>query len=298
MTRTRNPLIIEFCKRWSAQRPSLAVVKAVTEAFPSLSHSTPPIDPYALAKLRGVISIVETDIEPDGLMFELEAGHFAIQLNKNSPENRKRFTLAHELGHTFFYEVRRSLPRAEELCDTESKLVLGDPEEERLCNVAAREILMPQPQFSALIEQLGYCSRAVLSLAATFGTSVRSAAIRLVELCPYRVMVCEWQKNSTTGAYETAWTARSSSVRMKPNSKFCIGSDQPGYRVFEARRDYSGREWISLCGPLDHYFIDMTMLSETDGRMVTSIILDKSAEIIARPIQRARPDRLVQTSLC
>ena len=55
-------------------------------------------------------------------------------VNKKHPQTRVRFTIAHEICHTFFYEIVPEL-----------KFVSHptDPAEERLCNAGAAALLMP-----------------------------------------------------------------------------------------------------------------------------------------------------------
>lgn len=293
-----NPRIIEFCKRWKARHPRLALLNAINNVFPQLDRCALPIDPYALAKLRGIWNVVEAEIETDGHIVSIEGGGYVVYLNKRHSESRRRFTLAHEIGHTFFFDLSVNSDEERNIDERESKPMRVDPEEEDLCNTAAREILMPRKQFSVMVNRSGFGAKGVLYLANCFRTSIRATALRLVEFCPYSVFVCAWQKNTSTGAFETLWVQGSASVRCRKNAKFSVTSDQPGYRVFEAGQNFRGREWISLGGPVDHYFIDAARLGEADGRFITTIVLDGAAEnLIKFPQEKVETQPILQLSL-
>lgn len=279
---TTNPKIIEFCRRWNARQPSLALINAIDDAFPHLGTCVPPIDPYPLAKIRGIQNVVEADIETAGILFAIGNDSYVVQLNKRHPEERKRFTLAHEIGHTFFLDLGFDSSDKEGSSKEECGSLGVDLEEERLCDSAAAQILMPQKQFGAMADRYGFGANGVLRLASQFRTSIRATAVRLVGFCSYRLLVCEWKRNYTTGAYETLWVERSSSIRPSWNAKFSVTVDQPGYRAFDGRQNFRGREWISLDGPVDHYYLDGARFGVNDDRIITSIILEGAAENLIR----------------
>jgi hypothetical protein len=233
--------------------------------------------------------VVETEIETDGYIVSIKGGSYVVYLNKRHTESRKRFTLAHEIGHTFFFDLNINSDEELNFDEKKSRPMRVDPEEEALCNTAAREILMPRKQFEIMVNRYGFGAKAVLKLAKCFQTSIRATAIRLAEFCPYSVFVCVWQKNAATGDFETLWVQGSGNAQRRKNAKFIISSDQPGYRAFESDQNFRGREWISLGGPVDHYFIDTARIS---GRIITTIVLDGAAEnIIKFPQEKleARP---------
>ena len=81
---------------------------------------------------------------------------------------RRRFTIAHELGHAVFEGTGPRCPRY-------------GRELEEICNLLAAEFLMPRELF---VERAGKCldPRQVLGLARDFGTSVMATALRCQQL--------------------------------------------------------------------------------------------------------------------
>src|SRR5688572_20145416 len=65
----------------------------------------PPFNPFEYAVALDVIVEEVADLPIDGLLTRTASGRFIVQLKKEVCQFRKNFTLAHELAHTFFYDV-------------------------------------------------------------------------------------------------------------------------------------------------------------------------------------------------
>jgi len=111
-------------------------------------------------------------IETEDLPFsgELRRGKdgFTIVLAKHLSPSRRRFTIAHELGHAILATTGPHCPR------------FGS-ELERLCDMLATEMLMPRVLFTRLAQESFSISR-VWDLARVFGTSLTATALRGAEL--------------------------------------------------------------------------------------------------------------------
>ena len=111
--------------------------------FPEL---TMPLDVDALASFLG---IGRSDDPPthskDAELVPVGDGRVAIRVNPDRPETRKRFSVAHEISHTFFadYGTRR-------WCRTDARHRRRDnPDDalEMLCDTGASELVLPAPWF-------------------------------------------------------------------------------------------------------------------------------------------------------
>jgi hypothetical protein len=121
---------------------------------------------------------VSGELRPDGDGFKV------IYASHLSP-SRRRFTIAHEMGHAFFETTGPNCPRfGEEL--------------ERICDMLATEILMPKDIF---LQRAGHelSIQKVFELARLFDTSLVATAIRCAEL--QRVSVFEVEDKSITWGY-------------------------------------------------------------------------------------------------
>jgi hypothetical protein len=139
---------------------------------------SPPIDPARLASLCGVLKIEYRRMVPEGVLAPVEGG-FTIYLQDNfvlpnRKKARERFSLAHELAHTFFYDKNPRIP----------KPMRGSPRGERLeylCQVAASEILLPLPLLKKELERSGKVESVptLLNLAKHFDVSLEALVRRL-----------------------------------------------------------------------------------------------------------------------
>ena len=117
---------------------------------------------------------------PEGVLAPVSGG-FRLYLQSNfanrpGVERRRRFTLAHELVHTFFYELVDGVPRPRKSSPKGEKL-------ERLCHLGASQILVPDGLLAEELSRRGEVasSEAVLELAKAFDVSVEVVMRRLHE---------------------------------------------------------------------------------------------------------------------
>lgn len=120
---------------------------AQSERF-SAGETSIPVDVYKLAAKRG-FTIVEDLFGPaceEGQLLPISGG-YRVRLRGSATEARKRFSLAHEIGHSYFYRDEGVGPR-------HVIGILNSAErsaEEKICNLFAGTLLMPS---SVLRKQL------------------------------------------------------------------------------------------------------------------------------------------------
>jgi O-acetyl-ADP-ribose deacetylase (regulator of RNase III) len=137
----------------------------------------PPFDPIALAELLR-IPVRPRDDVADARTVPSGSG-VTIEFNPNRPPTRLRYSVAHEIAHTFFPDcaerVRHRLARDERTRDTW--------ELETLCNIAAAELLMPAGSFRSLdVDDLQI--ETLLSLRQRFAVSTEALLIRVIRSTP------------------------------------------------------------------------------------------------------------------
>ena len=130
--------------------------------------SCPPTDLDVL-KDRVMVTAVEpmARLPMSGELRKGDDG-LVIVYSSSLPPGRRRFTIAHELGHAVFEGTGPNCPRF-------------GRELEEICNLLAAEFLMPRELFMA---RAGKCSHPgqVLGLARDFGTSIMATALRCQQL--------------------------------------------------------------------------------------------------------------------
>lgn len=144
----------------------------------------PPVDLWRLAALQGIGDVRWEDLgEIDGSLVPTDGG-LAVELNRSSPVTRARFTLAHEIAHTFL----RNHPRESQFRQRPTKACSGlSPDrtlEEQLCDFAAGELLMPRRLFRQAARPYAHPLDDIPALANKFVASLEATAIRYSRLFP------------------------------------------------------------------------------------------------------------------
>ena len=151
-----------------------------------LAKCQAPIDVFALAKHRRVLEVKFLDMLPDGGLVPVSGG-FELYV-RDSQESvadfggkspmpiltpRQRFTIAHEVAHTFFFDLSTSPP-------VELNGLPRLPVLERVCNRIAADMLVPGGLLRATLRQLHSISATTVSeLAKQFDVSVQMMVRRL-----------------------------------------------------------------------------------------------------------------------
>lgn len=145
-----------------------------------------PVDVLAIAGACGVTVRVEGLEEFVSGLLVVRGSNAVIGVNVHHHPNRRRFTVAHELGHyllhldqtAFFLDAAPTFFRQEA---TPS----GKPYQEREANAFAAELLMPAAEVRTLMADQPidvFDDAAVKRMADRFGVSSQALVIRLTEL--------------------------------------------------------------------------------------------------------------------
>jgi hypothetical protein len=193
----------------------------------------------ALARDLGVGEIVEERLPFEGGLFNLPERGLVIKLNADSPPFRKRFTLAHEIGHLLLGTV----PGLRSACSEDQVL-------ERACDSLAAELLMPSEDAVEFISSLGRPSPEKLKIIASkYAVSLHMAAIRVhADFRLWKCFIALWERFPQV---KTTWfVGRRRWDRTEPDSyslDLALSSDTP-VRANEAWEKGPDRDpvWLDL----------------------------------------------------
>jgi len=147
-----------------------------------------------LAVCQDVIAIRESNLgTTDAHLTPTDRG-FVIEVNAFATPQRKRFSIAHEIAHTFFNPVARTYRRsglAVSVSHKRPELLI----EESLCDIAAAEMLMPEDMFREAATREQPSIAAVQGLASLFDTSLEATALRYAVLSPEPLQVTAWKRS-------------------------------------------------------------------------------------------------------
>jgi Zn-dependent peptidase ImmA (M78 family) len=147
----------------------------------------PPVDVERLAINQGAVVINEpNDSDTSGFLFQTPGNRPVIGVNSKHPVSRRRFTIAHELGHLILHtkkelHVDRAVVKMRDLRASE-----GLDHDEIEANRFAAEILMPLGFLEADLKALGPVNAddevTIRKLAKIYGVSQQAMTIRLTSL--------------------------------------------------------------------------------------------------------------------
>lgn len=144
-------------------RPRAALQTLVRGLVKGTEH--PPTDLDAVAKRLGVVRIESADLPVSGEVRVIR-GELCLLVAPGLSHGRRRFTIAHELGHVLLRQSGPGYPRAGQAT-------------EALCDMFAGELLMPRGVFNV---GAGLKPDDVVALARRFQTSLYAAAVRCCDL--------------------------------------------------------------------------------------------------------------------
>ena len=159
----------------------LDVISAARRFIEKAGIDSVPIDLelYVEAAEARVDISDDLDDEESGQTFPLK-GKNVIIVNAKHSEERRRFTVLHEIGH-----IVLELP-SNHRGGTVGPAVRGQrPEEEALCDVFAAECLLPHSFFKRDVDDSDICLDAMKELADRYKASLNCTGSRFAENCDY-----------------------------------------------------------------------------------------------------------------
>lgn len=184
-----------------------------------LGWSGPPYDPIRLADLLGIPVMPSADIK-DARTVPLGPKKFRIEFNPTRPPGRVRFSIAHEIAHTFFPDCgERIRNRSVHLAQDDSWQL------EILCNLAAAELVMP---VGSLLDSVGpeTSIEDVLQLRRKYDVSVEALLIRIAKVTdqPWAVFASSRRDHGSSG-YRLDYVVPSRSYNLDLPPGIALPSD-------------------------------------------------------------------------
>jgi Zn-dependent peptidase ImmA (M78 family) len=146
----------------------------------SLRWEGPPFCPKMLCSMFGIRCFeVSHDIGGDGRILRGADGRPRIEYAGGRMEERQRFTIFHELAHTFFPDYCEFLPHHH---GNTQVLTPAEKAFEKLCDVAASEMLFPSADFTkdlSSFSRIGFPE--IIDLRKRYHASIDATCYKLAE---------------------------------------------------------------------------------------------------------------------
>jgi len=154
------------------------------------------------------------------------------------PEGRKRFTIAHELGH---WELHAN--QSQFLCDTDDMRDYGRSPLEMEANHFAAELLMPTSHFREACASLDPCIATIKTLAEEFQTTLTSTAIRFADMSRHKVVIVWHKDDKVRWSYSDPKKQLPFVAAGRPPPAFSSAT-LPGPDVAEGMDHYDEADWF------------------------------------------------------
>ncbi len=153
------------------QRANICVIEAMEDGWEG-----PPFDTFQLANLLG-FEVIPCESIRDARLIPITRDRYRIEYNPNQPRGRIRFSIAHEIAHTFFPDCRELVRNR-----SAKRHMKGDDWQlEMLCNIGAAELLMPMASFPE-IDEAKFSIDTLLNLRKKYQVSTEAILLRFVRL--------------------------------------------------------------------------------------------------------------------
>ena len=154
------------------------------------------------------------------------------------PEGRRRFTIAHELGHWELHEAYSQF-----LCNAEDMRDYGQSPLEVEANCFAAELLMPNSHFRESCGNQPPSMALLEKLADDFQTTLTATAIRFADVSKRRVVVVYYQNGVVRWSYSDPKKNLPFVVAGKPAPQFSSATLDPS-EVATGMDHYEEADWF------------------------------------------------------
>ena len=207
-----------------------AILEAARRLLDRVGVEAPaPVGLLALARDMGITGVQYIPDGPDGVLVRRESGYI-IGVNAQDVPNRQRFTIAHEIAHQLVNQTL--LPDSPGIEARRTSFFKGQSSNdemehrvERLCDIAAAELLLPE----RLLQKDDFVASgpslvALRKVSQSYQVSPQAAGIRLIEGGWWNAVLTHWirQVEPETGKSRilAQWSAASKDLNwLVPNNR-------------------------------------------------------------------------------
>lgn len=173
------PSLLDLARSRNRDAADEILIVNVASELVELLGLEPPIDPEVIASYQGITRVERVPLQWAGCLLTTEEG-LIIRVRSTDPPQRQRFTVCHEIGHTFLPGFQYT---PQYRCTPLAQRRRPDPVE-ALCDIAASALLLPATHVDSYVSTVQFGWDAVEELGYVFDVSLEAAARRFVSAWP------------------------------------------------------------------------------------------------------------------
>jgi hypothetical protein len=165
------------------------VAKKCSELLSAAGIESVPVNLDILGSIQGILRFEEMEMEEAGRLIPDTSGGYYVVVRSSDSEGKKRFTKAHEIGHTIVPDALSKSGHVDKEVgnfDTHSQI-------EYLCDYAAANLLMPAAIFNEHVKGIKFSLVNIVKTAEHFNVSIEAAALQFVKRNISRRAVVIWE---------------------------------------------------------------------------------------------------------
>ena len=238
LTSKNSELVKLFTQRLGVSEggADAALSRLVTELARTSTRAKPIVDLDACLRKRNVRETRSVrGLPSDGYIEPLGSSYyegFRITLREEASATRNRFTIAHELCHTFFYEI---------VPEVKFGPHNTDQREERLCNLGAGELLIPTRHLKRSVKRQPFSLNSLEELSHKYLVSPEAMMLRLRSLGLWNCELSYWRSQGEGFVLERIIGGR------RVNWKWA--DESPLWQALKSRNTVSGSAYIEVREP-------------------------------------------------
>jgi IrrE N-terminal-like domain len=218
----RHPDVVALLRDTGETDPRLAIRRKVEGVIDRLRPFGEPQPPFEMTLLASLLGIRLSEAPPvhseDAEIAPGKDGHLELRLNQDRAEVRRRFSVGHEIGHTFFPGYEQSVQTRKP-----TKRDWSNPEDvvEHLCDCAASELLFPLPWFAEEVQRRPRTAGALIALADVCKASREAMLRRYTEIHEEAVALVflEWKLKPTQSVVWDGLSASEMLLDLDPHEE-------------------------------------------------------------------------------
>jgi len=207
-----NPSVSTFAGGGDPVEKMMQVAGSVALEAIQQGWAGPPFDPFRLAEILKIKTVPREDVI-DARTVPTSPGKVQVEYNPTRPQQRIRFSIAHEIAHTFFSTCSERVRYR-----GGGQIEANEWELEMLCNIGAAELLMPTGTLPDFKEK-ALTIEGLIGLRKEYQLSTESLALRYINVTdqPAAVFVASRSPDPSIRRYHIDYAigSRSWPVRLQ-----------------------------------------------------------------------------------
>jgi IrrE N-terminal-like domain len=188
--------VTSVLKRVKGSRTTEDAAEALAGDFRTSHSVLGPLDVREAARYFNA-AVTEKEMQVDASLKRI-GSRYEIAVNKKTSPLRRRFSIAHELGHIAMFNATGMSAAFSHRAAGDYSAPAVDPAVEAACDAFASELLMPRSEWANITMQFGSTVPVLRRLTRLYKVSLEAGSRRMVDAGAWRIAIVLWRLSRTS----------------------------------------------------------------------------------------------------